>query len=188
MPPDDDGDLMSRLRDGDDRALDALMDRWQAPLRRFIYRSTQNERDALELAEETFVRVYRNRDKFRPGAKFSTWLFAIAFNLCRDRARRGKAHPLVSLEEPDSVAAGEQSLRDSGQMPHDELLRAETALAVRAAVAALPEPLRTAVLLCEFEQLSLAEAGEVIGCSPKAVETRLYRARAILRNSLTAYV
>jgi len=187
MPPDDDGDLMLRLQNGDDRALDALMDRWQVPLRRFIYRSIRNEHDALDLAQETFVRVYRNREKFRPAAKFSTWMFSIALNLCRDRARRGKKHFTVPLDEADAEEMEDRSGGSSQGTPEAQLLCAETALQVRAAVEGLPEPLKTAVLLCEYEDLSEAEAAAAVGCSPKAIETRLYRARTLLRKVLAAY-
>src|SRR5882672_10427062 len=100
---------MAHLQAGDDRALDALMDRWQIPLRRFIFRSLQNEADALDLAQETFVRVYAHRAKFRSGAKFSTWLFSIALNLCRDRARRGKVHPVTLLDESSLAAASNRT-------------------------------------------------------------------------------
>ncbi len=178
---------MARLQGGDDRALTTLMDRWQIPLRRFIYRSLNNEADALDLAQETFVRVYTHRAKFRPGAKFSTWLFSIALNLCRDGIRRRKVRPSVPLDEAGLAAASDRSVDTSGAAPDSDLLRAETAQTVRSAVEALPEPLKTAVLLCEYEDLSLAEAAEVVGCSAKAVETRLYRARTLLRESLAAF-
>lgn len=176
---------MSRLQAGDDRGLDALMSRWQMPLRRFIYRSLHNEADALDLAQETFVRIYTHRAKFRTNAKFSTWLFSIALNLCRDRLRRHVARPTVPLDEAVLASAG--AADPSGHAPDSDLLRAETAQTVRGAVEALPEPLKTAVLLCEYEDLSLAEAAGVAGCSAKAIETRLYRARAVLRESLAAY-
>lgn len=183
----DDGELMRRLQAGDDRALDALMERWQVPLRRFIYRSLSNEADALDLSQETFVRVYTHRAKFRPGAKFSTWLFSIALNLCRDGIRRRKVRPAMPLDEAGLAAASDRSADPSGTAPDSDLVRAETAQTVRSAVEALPEPLKTAVLLCEYEDLSLTEAAGVVGCSAKAVETRLYRARALLRESLAAF-
>lgn len=184
MAPDDDGDLMSRLRAGDDHALDALMDRWQMPLRRFLYRYLHNETDASDVAEETFVRIYRHREKFRPGAKFSTWMFSIALNLCRDHARHGKSRPVIALDHDALAAASERSVDSVGAAPDTDLLSAETAEVVRSAIERLPDPLRTAVLLCEYEDLSHAEAAAVTGCSPKAVETRLYRARQLLRDAL----
>jgi RNA polymerase sigma-70 factor (ECF subfamily) len=182
-----DADLMASLQAGDDHALDALMDRWQTPLRRFIYRSLQNEADALDLAQETFVRVYSHRAKFRRGAKFSTWMFSIALNLCRDRARRGKTRRVAFVDERSLTSASNRAAESSSIGPDADLVREETADAVRSAVDALPEPLKSAVLLCEYENLSLAEAGVAAGCSAKAVETRLYRARMLLRQSLSRY-
>lgn len=186
MSLDDDGKLMSRLQAGEERALDALMDRWQMPLRRFLYRYLHNEQDACDLAEETFVRIYRHREKFRPGAKFSTWMFSIALNLSRDHARRGRRRPVVMLEESALVAASDRAGDMGGGAPDTDLLQAETAEAVRSAIEVLPEPLKAAVLLCEYENLSHAEAAVAAGCSPKAIETRLYRARHLLREALRA--
>jgi RNA polymerase sigma-70 factor (ECF subfamily) len=178
---------MARLQAGDDHALTALMNRWQIPLRRFIYRSLNNEADALDLAQETFVRVYSHRAKFRSGAKFSTWLFSIALNLCRDGIRRRKVRPAMPLDEAGLAAASDRMADTSGAAPDSDLLRTETAQAVRSAVEALPDPLKTAVLLCEYEDMSLSEAAGVVGCSAKAVDTRLYRARALLRESLAVF-
>lgn len=186
MAPDDDAELMSRLQAGEERALDMLMDRWQMRLRRFLYRYLHNEGDACDVAEETFVRVYRNREKFRPGAKFSTWMFSIALNLSRDHARHARARPLVMLDENALVAVSDHSTIAAGAAPDADLLRAETAAAVRSAIEGLPDPLKTAVLLCEYENLSHAEAAAVVGCSAKAIETRLYRARQRLRDELRA--
>lgn len=180
----DDGELMTRLQGGDDHALDALMDKWQVPLRAFLYRSLRNEADALDLAQEAFVRVYTHRQKFCPEAKFSTWLFSIALNLCRDRIRRGKGRVSVPLEDHVLREADDRSAGTARGAPDTDLVRAERAETVRAAVDALPEPLRTTVFLCEYEDMSHAEAAAVAGCSTKAVETRLYRARAMLRGSL----
>ncbi|MGA3006966.1 MAG: sigma-70 family RNA polymerase sigma factor [Opitutaceae bacterium] len=183
MPPtdSDDGDLMSRLQQGEDRALDLLMDRWQLPLRRFIYRWLQNEAEATDLAQETFVRVYRHRERFRSGAKFSTWLFAIALNLCRNHARNKKSRPTVPLDDVPAVESADPA-------PDLGLLEREKIAAVRHAVNALPEPLKAATLLCEYEDLSLAEAAAAAGCSAKAIETRLYRARGLLRQTLTRFL
>ncbi|HZP61430.1 MAG TPA: sigma-70 family RNA polymerase sigma factor [Opitutaceae bacterium] len=177
----DDGTLMLRLQGGDDRALDLLMNRWQIPLRRFLYRWLQNEADALDLAQECFVRVYRHRARFRSGAKFSTWLFSIGLNLCRNHARHGRVRAAIPLDDVPETAGDARS-------PDTDLLRGEKIAAVRRAVAGLPEPLKNATLLCEYEDLSLADAAAAAGCSPKAIETRLYRARALLRQALGTYL
>jgi RNA polymerase sigma factor (sigma-70 family) len=176
-PVGQDTDDMLALQRGDDAALDRLMLRWQIPLRSFLYRHTQNEFDALDLSQETFVRVYQHRARFRPEARFSTWLFQIALNLARDRARKIIRRPTSSLDEAPE-------LPDSSEHPGALRERDERAIAVRKAIAALPEDMRAAVLLFEYEEKSHAEIGQIVGASAKAVETRLYRARQLLKKSL----
>lgn len=175
-----DSNDMRALQRGEDNALNRLMTRWQLPLRSFLYRHTQNAEDALDLAQETFVRVYQHRDRFRPDAKFSTWLFAIAFNLARDSARRRSKRPTQSLDSsPEPV---------DSRHPFDSADERERANAVRAAIEELPDDLRAAVILFEYEEKSHAEIAEIVGASSKAVETRLYRARQSLRKALGRYL
>lgn len=180
-PTPSDEALASALRDGDDTALDELMLRWQLPLRAFLYRHLQNEADALDLAQDTFVRIYRHREAYREGARFSTWMFQIALNLCRDHGRRRTRRPLVALD-----AAPEQT--DSHPSPDSSALAAERTAAVRAAIAALPENLRAPLLLSAYENLSHIEIAETLRASPKAVETRLARAREQLRHTLVRWL
>jgi RNA polymerase sigma-70 factor (ECF subfamily) len=175
-----DADDMQALQRGVDSALDRLMTRWQVPLRGFLYRHTQNEADALDLAQETFVRVYRNRDRFRLDSKFSTWLFAIALNLARDSARQRRRRPTQSLDDtPEPVDPRESFISADEQ---------ERATAVRAAIAGLPDDLRAAVILFEYEDKSHGEIASIVGASAKAVETRLYRARQLLKKALARYL
>src|SRR2546423_4399884 len=89
---------MLRLCEGHDAALNQLMERHAPRLFNYLLRSLQNEDDAADLAQETFVRVYQNRTKFNPGLKFSTWLYAIASNLVRTRFRHRSRHPELSLD------------------------------------------------------------------------------------------
>ena len=180
---DTDETLMARLRDGDELALNALMDRWEQPVIGFATRYTNNRSDALELAQETFVRIYENRKRYRAKGKFSTWMFAIAANLCKNHARWKRRHPSVAQVTDDGVDVTE-SLPSTGRSPDAESVRADEADQVRRAVQELPHDLRTVVLLFEFEGLSHAEIADVLKCSPKAVESRLYRARKALRVSL----
>lgn len=169
-------DHMSALQQGDELALSRLMDQWQTPLRSFLYRHTLNEAVAEDLAQETFVRVYQHRARFRSGAKFSTWMFQIALNLARDHARARRRHPTESLAHAPEPATTEH--------PRQQALASETAAAVREAIASLPNDLRDAVLLSEYQGLSHAEIGAILRATPKAVETRLYRARQQLRTAL----
>jgi RNA polymerase sigma-70 factor (ECF subfamily) len=186
MTTDTDEVLMDTLAAGDDRALNTLMDRWQAPLRSFLYRTTQNEQDALDLAQETFVRVYQNRTRFRSGARFTTWMFQIALNLARSRARWHRRHPTDSLDGPPFASDADRPNPD-GRTPADDALLAETTATVRRAVAALPADLRAAVILSEYEDKSHAEIALIARTTPKAIETRLYRARLQLRKALSRY-
>ena len=177
---------MNRLAAGHDAALNELMQRHAEKLFHYLVRSLQNEDDAADLAQETFVKVYQNRARFDPQQRFSTWLYAIASNLVRDRYRWRSRHPQVSIDAENEMTG--HSLRDSlpggGPAPNESMQAGERSEAVRQAVAALPEDLREPLILSEYEELSHAEIGEILGCSAKAVEMRIYRARLQLRSSL----
>jgi len=177
---------MGRLASGQDAALNDLMDRHGGKLFHYLIRCLQDEDDAADLAQETFVRVYQQRAKFDPGQKFSTWLYAIASNLVKDRYRYRTRHPQVPLDAEKRAARGDFGENQAGHEPlPDQTLEAEErAEAVRRAVAGLPEQLRTPLVLSEYEELSHAEIGAILSCSAKAVETRLYRAHKLLRTAL----
>jgi RNA polymerase sigma-70 factor (ECF subfamily) len=181
---------MERLAAGQDAALNELMERHATPVFHFLCRMVGNEEDAGDLAQETFVRVFRARASFRPDEKFSTWLFTIAANLARNHFRWRSRHPNVSLEAETGEA--EQTLGSTlpanDPAPDEQALAAERAKTVRAAVGKLPEDLREAIVLCEWEELSIAEAALILDCTPKAVESRLYRARQILREKLKSWL
>lgn len=182
---------MRRLRDGDDLALNELMNRWQQPLVRFLYRYTLSEADALDLAQDTFVRVYEHRTKYDARGKFSTWLYTIAINLCRNHARWKSRHPTVSMETTlaaNSEATLGAQIPDAKATPAQSAQTDELAGAVRDAIQELPDDQRTATLLFEYEDQSHAEIAAVLGCSAKAVETRLYRARQFLRQRLASWL
>src|SRR6266511_949460 len=187
-PASDEQDVldMTRLVEGHDAALNDLMERHGPKLFHYLIRCLQNEEDAADLAQETFVRVYQNREKFKRDAKFTTWLYTIAVNLVKTRYRFRSRHPEVSLDA-DNDRTG-HALRDSlpGRVPtpSDCVQAHERAEAVRLAVAELPEELRAPLILAEYEERSQAEIGEILGCTAKAVETRIYRARQQLRARL----
>ena len=180
--------LMTRLRGGDDNALAPLMARWEVPMKRYLARIVQNAHEAEELAQETFVRLYQTRERFREGARFSPWLYAIAANLARNRLRWWRRRPVVSLEAWTEFGGETADESSAGRAASGALEQRERAEAVRGAVAALPVELREALVLCEYEGLAQAEAAEALGVTPKAVEMRLYRARAGLRNQLQRWL
>jgi RNA polymerase sigma factor (sigma-70 family) len=174
---------MERLAAGEDSVLGDLMQRWAPRVQAYFLRLTGSETVAQDLAEETFVRLYQTRARFQPGTPphaFSTWLFGIAANLGREHLRWKKRHPTSPLEEePDALEPDSpESLAESR----------ETVEAVRFAISQLPEDLREAVLLSEYEEMSHAEIASVVGCTPKAVERRLSRARERLRQTLSRWL
>ena len=177
---------MDRLASGHDAALNELMERHAPKLFNYLIRCLQNEEDAADAAQETFVRVYQNRARFDAHQRFSTWLYAIATNLVKDRYRYRSRHPQVSLEAENAETEDElgENLPEHAPTPSESIEAAERAAAVRNAVAELPEELRTPLILSEYEELSHAEIAEILKCSAKAVETRIYRARLQLRASL----
>jgi len=177
---------MSRLANSQDSALNNLIERHGEKLFQYLLRSLQSEEDASDLAQETFVRVYQNRGKYDPNQKFTTWLYAIASNLVRDRYRWRSRHPQVSLdaENDESGLSLQDSLQAREASPDQHIQVCERVTAVRHAVAALPEELRQPLILAVYQGLSQAEIGSILKCSAKAVETRIYRARQHLRTVL----
>lgn len=185
-----DAQNMARLASGDDVALNELMSRHAERLFHYLLRSLQNEADAEDLAQETFVKVYQNRTKFDARGKFSTWLYTIAGNLVRTRYRWRERHPQVSLnmENPETGAELGEYLRDRDSIPNESLELSERSEAIRRAIAALREDLRLPLVLAEYENKSHAEIAQILNCSVKAVENRICRARNQLRAALEPVV
>lgn len=185
-PDDLDVQDMSRLTAGHEAALNSLMERHAGKLFNYLVRCLQNEDDAADAAQETFVKVYQHRARFDPEQKFTTWLYAIAANLVKDRYRWRSRHPQVSLDaESDSTGSSfRESLPGNDPLPHEQAEAEERSETIRRAVATLPEELRQPLILAEYEERSHAEIGSILGCSTKTVETRIYRARQQLRVSL----
>lgn len=185
---------MADLQAGRNEALDRLMERHQVRLLHYLIRSLQDEEDARDLAQETFVRVFQHASRYDPRQRFLTWLYAIASNLVRDRYRWRTRHPQTSLDAGLSADGGDGglSLRDtlvsSDALPSDRLAGSERVGQIRQAIAALPEEWRQPLLLSEYEELSHEEIGRVLGCSAKAVELRIYRARKELKSLLGRFL
>ena len=179
---------MARLARGHDAALNALMERHAEKLFHYLVRSLQDEADAADLAQDTFVRIYQNRAKFDPKQRFSTWLFAIASNLVRDRYRWRLRHQQVSLdaENEETDASLKDTLPAAEPRPDQTAQTEERAEVVRKAVNALPEELKQPLILAVYQDLPQAEIATILKCSVKAVETRIYRARQQLREALAA--
>ena len=183
---DPDAELMLRLKDGEDLMLNELMTRWQQPLVAFIYRYVGHQADALDLAQETFVRVYQARARYTARAKFASWLFAIAANLCRNYMRRSARGAGTAMESLGSNSAdSSQWILSSDDSPDQAVIKSELIATVKEAISKPPHDLRTAILLYEYDDLSYEEISSVLGCSVKAVEMKLYRARKLFKQLLS---
>lgn len=176
--PQPDSALIDRLQAGDESALEAIMDLYKHPVLNFVYRMLGNVADAEDVAQDVFVRVYRHAADYRPAQKFSTWLFALARNAAIDQLRWRQRHPTESLE--NLVVAS------SATSPVAEAQTTELGQEIAAAIGALPEDQRTAIILSEYHGLPDAEIAAVMHCSRKSVESRLYRAKHALRERLHA--
>jgi RNA polymerase sigma-70 factor (ECF subfamily) len=180
--------LVQDLQAGKDRALNSLMDRHREGLFRFVLRQVRNEAEALELTMETFVRAYFNIGKFRPVARFATWLYQIALNLCRDYLRsRAYQYSLqtTSFGAPVEEGGDPSLLLAAGGRPDQRADRREELIALEKAISELPEDLRNAFILSALEDRQQAEIAELLGISLKAVETRVYRARKLLLEKMS---
>jgi RNA polymerase sigma factor (sigma-70 family) len=175
----EDDEAMRRVAEGDSAALALLFERHKTRLFGFLYHLCGDRALAEDLLGETFLRVYRARGRYRPGSGFVPWLLAIARNLALGEMRRRAV--LTRIRE--------RLLREAARAPDPwepewEPERDAVAEAVRAALTALPEEQRSAVVLKEYEGLSYREIGEVLGCSEEAARARTYRARTALRAAL----
>jgi RNA polymerase sigma-70 factor (ECF subfamily) len=184
--------LMLQVRDNDAHAFEELMLRYQNRLLSLLAHLVGQRDLAEDLAQEVFLRVYRARNSYVPGAKFSTWLFTIAGNVAsnalRSKSRRREVHlaPLASDSAPQSLEA--IAVAASGLMPTRQFDKAEMCAAVQQAIGSLNDRQRMAVLLAKFEHFSYADIAEVMGMSPQAIKSLLSRARCNLREALQPYL
>ncbi|MFM7181546.1 MAG: RNA polymerase sigma factor [Verrucomicrobiales bacterium] len=183
--PTDHSEVMLRLVAGDDHALDVLMERWKVPLISFLLRMTNDSTVAGDLAQETFVRLYLARDRYRPSGKFSTYLFTIASNLARNHFRFAKRHPAVSFDDTrEHAETGVREAVDPGRNASETTVGKEREKEILAAIASLPEDQREAITLCLMDDFPIAEIAAIMGCNEKAVDNKLNRGRQRLREKL----
>jgi RNA polymerase sigma factor (sigma-70 family) len=187
MQDDPDLDLVRALQAGKDEALEALMGRHREAIFRFAYRHLLNEADAEEIAQETFVRAYFSIGRFRPAAKFSTWLYQIALNLCRDRKRSRTERDRSRAVSIEHVPEGKLPTGQGSPARPDQQMESRARLAaLEKAIAELPFKWRTPLILTALEGISHQEAGRILGLSAKAIEMRVYRARGLLWEKMSS--
>jgi RNA polymerase sigma-70 factor (ECF subfamily) len=184
--------LMLQVRDGDALAYEELVRRYQNRLMSLLTHLVGHRDLAEDLTQEVFLRVYRARERYVPGAKFSTWLYTIANNVAsnqlRTLARRKEVnlHARPSDSAPHSLESA--AVAASGTMPSRQLDKAELCAAVQQAIEGLNERQRMAILLAKFEELSYADIAEIMEMTPQAIKSLLSRARCNIRDSLMPYL
>jgi RNA polymerase sigma-70 factor (ECF subfamily) len=178
-----DEELVARTVAGDTESFNELIRRWERPIYALAFRTLGHEEDARDVCQETFLRAYRALPGFKGQAKFSSWLYRIALNLCRDWMRRERRAPIVAA--PEGVDLVELAGEGDTAQPLDEVVgRRRLSEAVSRAMLLLPEDQRTAVVLKEYEGLTFQEIADVLGCPLSTVKTRLYQGLNVLRREL----
>jgi RNA polymerase sigma-70 factor (ECF subfamily) len=179
--------LMSRIGGGDHQAFRQLVERHQDAVVGTVAKMLGNVHDAQDISQQVFLRIWRNAKRYRPEAKFTTYLFTITRNLVFNETRRRGRKKEVSSDEREEHS--HHQVEDAPEnRPDAEILQAELQRAVDAAIAALPESQRMAVVLRQYEQLPYDEIASVLDLSLPAVKSLLFRARTTLRESLAGYL
>ena len=181
--PSTDEELVARSMGGDLDSFNQLVLRWERPIYALAYRVIGREEDARDVAQETFLRAFRALKGFKGQAKFSSWLYRITLNLCRDWIRRERRSPVVQAPEGVDVIelAGEATPSES----IEELVsRREIGRAVGKAMSQLPDEQRTAIILKEYHGLTFQEIADLLDCPLSTVKTRLYQGLTVLRKQL----
>ncbi len=178
-----DEELVARSIGGDAQSFNELILRWERPIYALAYRTIGREEDARDVCQETFLRAFRALPGFRGQAKFSSWLYRIALNLCRDWIRRERRAQVVQAPENVDLLELASALEPS-ETVEDLVTRKDLARAVERAMASLPEEQRTAIVLKEYHDLTFQEIADLVGCPLSTVKTRLYQGLTVLRREL----
>jgi RNA polymerase sigma-70 factor, ECF subfamily len=182
MSPSDE-ELVERFQNGEASAFDTLVRRWERKLQGAIYRLVGPGDDVRDLSQETLLKAYRGLGTFKKEARFSSWLYQIALNVCRDRMRRSRGKSYVSFDELSEVG---EAAGDAGPSALELIEARDLSRQVAAAVAALPEEQREVVVLKEYQGLTFLEIAETLDVPLSTVKTRLYRGLGQLRQQLVS--
>ena len=188
---DPDAALMLRVKQGDREAFEALVNKYKQPIMNLVYRTLPDAMEAEDLAQHVFLQVFKSASRYEVSAKFSTWIFTIARNLCLNEIRRRSRHPAESLDQTfeENEDQPTRQVEDTRACSAPEaLLKRELEEKIEHALAQLPEKQRTAVLLCRQDELSYEQIGEVLGCTLSATKSLIHRARETLKLQLKPYL
>jgi RNA polymerase sigma-70 factor, ECF subfamily len=179
-----DEELVASAQAGDLDSFNQLVSRWERPMYALAYRTIGREEEARDVVQDAFLRAYRGLRGFKGEAKFSSWLYGITLNLCRDWMRRERRAPLVST--PEGVDAVDLADRQAAptESVEDLVARREMSRAVARVMAELPEDQRAAVMLKEYHGLTFQEIADMLDCPLSTVKTRLYQGLSVLRRRL----
>ena len=179
-----DEELVARATAGDQDSFNQLVARWERPIYALAYRTLGREEEARDVVQEAFLRAYRGLKGFKGEAKFSSWLYRITLNLCRDWIRRERRAPIVQVPEGvDPVDLADAQISPSESV-EDLVGRREMSRAVAKAMAELPEEQRVAIMLREYHGLTFQEIADQLECPLSTVKTRLYQGLSVLRRRL----
>ena len=181
-----DEDLLHAVRAGDGDSLGVLVDRWERPLFHFVYRLLERRDDARDVCQETFLRIFRKANRFKDGARFSTWMYQIALNLCRDHLRRRRRWGMIldETEESRTLTPERMQTLPGARDPSVDLEHEEQRHALARALAEIPPEQREVLVLKEFEGLKFREIAEILGCPESTVKSRMYYGLSGLRSAL----
>ena len=187
-----DAELMARVKGGDTGAFRLLVERHQRTVIQTIARAVGDSWEAEDLAQRVFVQVYRSAGRYRPKAQFTTWLFTIVHHTILNERRRRARHPTESIDALQRGAEGDpdrarQFADERAADPAETAAQRELQGRLTQAIRELPDPQRTAVILCRFEGLAYEEIAEVLGCSVSALKSLLHRARVTLKEKLQGW-
>jgi RNA polymerase sigma-70 factor (ECF subfamily) len=186
-----DHELLAAIRDGDEVAFQEIVRRYRNPITNFVFRMIDDYERAVELSQETFIRVYTSASRYQANYSFSTYIYRIATNLAISELRRRKRRRFVSLFSPftnDEGDAVELDPPDSNPLQDQSLIDNERRTAVARAISSLPEKYRAAIVLRDVEGLSYDRIAEVLKLSEGTVKSRINRARNLLKEKLSAYI
>lgn len=182
-PATTDDQLVARTLDGDVGAFNDLVNRWEGSLYGFVYRYLGDAEEARDICQEAFVRAYTNLDRFRGQAKFSSWLYQIALNLCRSEFRRRGSRPEVSLEAQQEDHHL-QLVPDDAVRPDEVAINSERGRVLHEALTKLPEKQRTVILLKQYHGMKFREIAEILDAPESTVKSRLYHGLDSLARTL----
>ncbi len=179
-----DEELVARATAGDQDAFSQLVARWERPIYALAYRTLRREEEARDVVQDAFLRAYRGLKGFKGEAKFSSWLYRITLNLCRDWMRKQRRAPVVQVSEgTDPLDLADQQAAPTESV-EDLVARREMSAAVQVAMADLPEEQRMAIMLKEYHGLTFQEIADMLDCPLSTVKTRLYQGLSVLRRRL----